>query len=84
MADADILRFYQSQLVILSIICGLAYLLDKYVAKKWQHQDVTSERLESDTRPAHPATVAELTRKYLIVYAIVMGMYSSYARLIDR
>jgi len=86
MADADILGFYQNQLIILSIVCGFAYFLDRYVAKKWANQDSTSERLESDTRPAHPSTVAELTRKYLVVYAIVMGMslYCFLTRLIDR
>ncbi|PPQ75158.1 hypothetical protein CVT24_007486 [Panaeolus cyanescens] len=67
--------FYETQLVVLSVFCGVSMLVDRYVAnkaKKQQHAQSADDRLEGG-RMNTSGALAALTRKYLIVYAIVMG-----------
>ncbi|KAF9051877.1 hypothetical protein BJ165DRAFT_1340856 [Panaeolus papilionaceus] len=69
------LDFYERQLVVLSVLCGISLIVDRYVAskgKKQPHVQSADERLEGGKTNASTA-LADLTRKYLVVYAIVMG-----------
>lgn len=71
-------NFYQIQLVALSVICGIALLVDRFVSKsKARHKAHASadERLENGKGGHSDGALAALTRKYLLVYAIVMGKW---------
>lgn len=59
-------EFYELHLIILSIVCLLSLLADRYTKKSRIVKDV-DERLGS-------SSLATLTRQYLVVYAIVMGL----------
>lgn len=67
--------FYEKSLVYLSIICVLALLLDRYVRSSRGNKvkENADDRLESGKQGASAAVMSTLTRKYLVVYAIVMG-----------
>lgn len=56
-------EFYELQLIILSIICLLSLLADRFSKTKRKVGDVV---LDS-------GSLASLTRQYLLVYGIVMG-----------
>ena len=58
--------FYELHLIILSIVCLLSLLADRYTKTKRKLGDVVDERLGS-------GSLATLTRQYLVVYGIVMG-----------
>lgn len=67
-------NFYEIQLVFLAFICAVALLADRYVSKsKQQHKASADERLESGKAGNSEGALSVLTRKYLLVYAIVMG-----------
>jgi len=59
-------EFYELNLIILSIICLLSLLADRYVVGAKSKQNVK----EGDS-----SSLATLTRKYLVVYGIVMGSF---------
>lgn len=59
-------EFYELHLILLSIVCLLSLLADRYSKKNRKLRDVVDERLGS-------SSLATLTRQYLVVYAIVMG-----------
>ena len=59
-------EFYELHLIILSIVCLLSLLADRYSKKKQKLRDVVDERHGS-------SSLATLTRQYLVVYGIVMG-----------
>ena len=63
-------EFYELHLIILSIICLLSLLADRYTKTKQNSGDVVDER------PGNSSSLATLTRQYLVVYGIVMS--SSY------
>ncbi|KAF9479320.1 DUF791-domain-containing protein [Pholiota conissans] len=66
--------FYEQQLLGLGVICLLALTADRYVAKsakQLQSKSSADDRLESGKTSS--SALATLTRKYLLVYAIVMG-----------
>lgn len=64
--QTDMLSFYQWQLVVLGSACVLLLSLEKYALRK------TTAELEAESN-ATPAIVSRLSRRYLCVYAIVMG-----------
>ena len=64
-------EFYELHLIILSIVCLLSLLADKYQKKDRIPKDV-DERLGS-------GSLATLTRQYLVVYGIVMGSFAHYS-----
>ncbi|KAF8805737.1 DUF791-domain-containing protein [Phlegmacium glaucopus] len=62
-------EFYELNLIILSIICLLSLLADRYAVgakTKQNSKDVADGRLDNNA-------LATLTRKYLVVYGIVMS-----------
>ena len=59
-------EFYELHLIILSVICLLSLLADRYSKKNRRLRDVVDERQGS-------SSLATLTRQYLVVYGIVMG-----------
>lgn len=61
-------EFYELHLIVLSIICLLSLLADRYTKKR--HRDLGDERLLGSSSGSSLAT---LTRQYLVVYGIVMG-----------
>ena len=63
--------FYESQLAILVFFSIFFYALDKKFLRKSNPRE-SSDHLE-DGRPGHLDNVSILARKYLTVYAIVMG-----------
>ncbi|KAF8196104.1 hypothetical protein BJ912DRAFT_956324 [Pholiota molesta] len=66
--------FYEQQLLGLGVFCLLALTADRYVAKstkQLQSKISADDRLESGKSSS--SALATLTRKYLLVYAIVMG-----------
>lgn len=71
-------EFYELHLIILSIICVLSLLADRYIKTKQNTRDATSvdERLGS----GNSSSLAILTNKYLVVYGIVMGSLLCYYR----
>lgn len=79
--SAYYVNFYEIQLAVLASICGVALLVDRYVSKsKAQHKANASadERLESGKAGHSEGALSALTRKYLLVYAIVMGACCCY------
>jgi hypothetical protein len=68
--------FYELHLIVLCIICFLSLLADRYLVgtKTKQNLDdgVDERRLES-AGSGSSSSLATLTRKYLVVYGIVMG-----------
>lgn len=70
--------FYELQLILLVSLCLIFLLLERHVSrrKELKEKDLHSaERLENGEPTASHNSVAALTRQYLIVYAIVMGMH---------
>lgn len=68
--------FYQSQLCLLSVVCLVALLLERYASSGRKASPKGREDLEDGLAASpstNPNTLAVLTRQYLIVYAIVMG-----------
>ena len=59
-------EFYELHLIILSIVCFLSLLADRYSKSNRKQRDAVDERQGS-------GSLATLTRQYLVVYAIVMG-----------
>ena len=66
--------FYESQLVILAFFSIFFYALDKKFSRKSNSKD-RSDNLENG-HLGHSDNVSTLARKYLTVYAIVMGEIS--------
>lgn len=75
MASTTSSMFYEKSLVYLSVICVLALLLDRYVRSSRGNKvkESADDRLESGKQGASAGVLSTLTRKYLVVYAIVMG-----------
>lgn len=70
------LGFYEQQLLGLGVVCVLALTLDRYVsnsAEQQQSKAHAEDRLEGGKTSG--SALATLTRKYLLVYAIVMGEF---------
>ncbi|KJA17597.1 hypothetical protein HYPSUDRAFT_46222 [Hypholoma sublateritium FD-334 SS-4] len=68
------LGFYEQQLLGLGVVCVLALTLDRYVsnsAEQQQSKAHAEDRLEGGKTGS--SALATLTRKYLLVYAIVMA-----------
>ena len=61
-------EFYELHLIILSIICLLSLLADRYTKAKRKPGDVVDKQLLGGSN-----SLATLTRQYLVVYGIVMG-----------
>ena len=59
-------EFYELHLIVLSIVCLLSLLADRYSKTNRKPKDVVDERLGS-------GNLTTLTRQYLVVYGIVMG-----------
>jgi len=74
--------FYEIQLLGLAIICVISLSIDRYVAgKSAKHgKESADERLESG-KSGSASALAVLTRKYLVVYGIVMGEFCVYSQL---
>ncbi|KAF8957856.1 hypothetical protein BDZ97DRAFT_1924236 [Flammula alnicola] len=69
------LGFYELQLLGLGVLCFVSLSLDRYItqnAKKYQSKTSADDRLESG-KSGNASALAALTRKYLLVYGIVMG-----------
>ncbi|KAJ7119928.1 hypothetical protein C8R43DRAFT_1099133 [Mycena crocata] len=70
-------RFYEFQLLWLSIGCLVALLADRHASqnrRKLASKDSREERAEGGlTGSGTASALAALTRQYLVVYAIVMG-----------
>jgi len=74
------LGFYESQLIVLATVCAISFGLERHVAKNArQHphpKETADERLENGKLGVGGSALSTLTRKYLLVYAVVMGMFS--------
>jgi len=68
------LGFYELQLLALASVCAISLALERHVAKKNHKIEKASvdDRLE-DGIAASTSGLSSLMRKYLLVYAIVMG-----------
>ena len=68
--------FYEVQLLQLAVVCVISLSIDRYVAgKSAKHgKESADDRLESGKLGSTSALTA-LTRKYLVVYGIVMGEF---------
>lgn len=65
--------FYEQQLITLGVVCLIGYFVDKRISKAFKSsKDTPEDRLENG-KQGNSAAAASLTRKYLLVYAIVMG-----------
>jgi len=64
--------FYESQLIILAVICGVGLFIDRGLSKANTKAQSADERVENGGI-SKSATASLLQRKYLLVYAIVMG-----------
>ena len=66
--------FYEVQLLQLAVICVISLSIDKYVAGKNAKygKESADDRLESG-KSGSASALAALTRRYLVVYGIVMG-----------
>ena len=78
------LGFYELQLLVLASVCTVALGFERFVSKKPKQdlksgKDSANERLEDGVVPSMGAStgLSSLMRKYLIVYAIVMGVSCS-------
>ncbi|CAK5262093.1 unnamed protein product [Mycena citricolor] len=73
----EISKFYDIQLLILSALCLLALVLDRFYSmsrRKHASEDALAERAESGYGITGTGeALATLTKQYLIVYSIVMG-----------
>ncbi|KAJ3570817.1 hypothetical protein NP233_g4157 [Leucocoprinus birnbaumii] len=68
--------FYESWLAILTVVCLVLLLAERYVSKQeknLQAKESADDRLESQRAPGAAAALKVLAKKYLVVYAIVMG-----------
>ena len=71
---ASEIGFYEKNLLILGVVCFVTYFVDKRIGKGSKSKsDSPEERLENGAKAGNSAAAAALTRKYLLVYAIVMG-----------
>ncbi|KAK7462850.1 hypothetical protein VKT23_007426 [Stygiomarasmius scandens] len=70
-----ITNFYERQLIILTSLCLLSLALERFLSKPRQLPKHSPEaRLENGLGPKGDVnSLAALTRKYLVVYALVMG-----------
>lgn len=70
--------FYEFQLIILVSLCFIFLLVERHVSrrKELKEKDLhTAERLEDGEPTTSNNFLSTLTRQYLTVYAIVMGMH---------
>jgi hypothetical protein len=74
------LGFYELQLLVLASVCTVSIVLENYIAKKTKRNSKTSngsvnERLEDGVAASMggSSALSSLMRRYLVVYAIVMG-----------
>jgi hypothetical protein len=73
-------QFYELQLILLTGFCISSLLLERYASKQ-KHSLTPKENRDSSVEngqghnvsTSNPGGLATLTRKYLVVYAIVMG-----------
>jgi hypothetical protein len=76
------LGFYEFQLLILVSVCTVSIGVERHLNKKTKHQltvkSSPDERLEDGVAAsaAGSSGLPSLMRKYLVVYAIVMGALS--------
>jgi len=68
--------FYELQLVFLVASCLVLLFLERHISRrKEKEKDLHAvERLENGEPTASRNSLAALTRQYLVVYAIVMGV----------
>ncbi|KAF8156026.1 hypothetical protein B0H34DRAFT_659078 [Crassisporium funariophilum] len=67
--------FYELQLIILSVVCVVSLIADRYLSSKARRNQAKGEvghQGNGKSGSSNPA-LAALTRKYLVVYALVMG-----------
>ncbi|KAJ2916535.1 hypothetical protein MD484_g3883, partial [Candolleomyces efflorescens] len=64
--------FYELQLIILAIVCCIGLLVDRQLSRASKAKETADDRLENG-RQGSATAAAALSRKYLLVYAIVMG-----------
>ncbi len=71
--------FYETWLVLLTILCILLLMLERYVSgikSEVTTKESADDRLENGRSPTSGNALTVLARKYLVVYAIVMGQFS--------
>lgn len=73
------LSFYEFQLVCLVALCLFFMLVERQLSPKRKE----GVRLHDDLHAPAPA-LHKLSRQYLTVYAIVMGMLLSHAQIVSR
>ncbi|KAF6764438.1 hypothetical protein DFP72DRAFT_1059419 [Ephemerocybe angulata] len=66
------LGFYEVQLLVLAVICAAGFVLDRRLSSFLKGKETAESRLENG-KDGNAAAAAALTRRYLLVYAIVMG-----------
>ena len=67
--------FYELQLIILAIVCCVGLFVDRQLSRASKAKETADDRLENG-RQGSAAAAAALSRKYLLVYAIVMGEFA--------
>lgn len=68
--------FYELQLILLVISCLVFLLLEHHASSRKRAataKDYHADRLENGRSTVPVNALAQLTRQYLLVYAIVMG-----------
>jgi hypothetical protein len=65
-------EFYELQLILLTSFCLFALLLERYASTR-KPAPKTHDFFQDGKAAPTPSTFASLAKKYLIVYAIVMG-----------
>lgn len=70
------LGFYEWQLLVLASLCAVSLGVERHVATSSGWKESAEDRLENGTRVGS-GVLSALTRKYLLVYAIVMGPFLS-------
>lgn len=74
-ASTAMVGFYELQLLILVSACLFCLLVDRYASstRRAPAKDHDPDRLENGGSTTPVNALATLTRRYLVVYAIVMG-----------
>ena len=95
--------FYETQLIVLGVVCLISLVVDRYLARKTRAllassasqpaRDAADDRLESGkangpvgsvSPVSGSAAMRSLERKYLVVYAIVMGEFQRVSWCVDQ
>jgi hypothetical protein len=65
--------FYEWQLLVLASVFVVALGIERHVAQSSISKESLEDSLENGSRVVGSGVLSTLTRKYLLVYAIVMG-----------